>query len=241
MVQKVLFALFLPVLQIAIRFRVELRELNRLLELAYLREARRRGYRGVKLQDLLGISERKASQLSKSLREDFFDPGAARELPRRIEFLLWAQPSSVAKIRQILQADKVELNRAMKLLLSEGRIREISGRTTIYEVAQPEALLVDSETKNAIWSRRFDGLHDFLTEIGHCIYNKFFQAGDSGMSRVAVFRVRPQDVSELSAVFANNIYPKLVELEGRVNDSMNAKVVSACYTWAEHLDLEASG
>ncbi|MEO1271243.1 MAG: hypothetical protein AAFX99_24390 [Myxococcota bacterium] len=99
---RVIYSVLVPAVRLAFVFRVPLKELGDLLQMAYYHETKRRGLKMRETSEQLGVSMRKVAQLSKRLKRNFLKPESDYGLPRQIEFMLWAEPLSELRIGQAL-------------------------------------------------------------------------------------------------------------------------------------------
>ena len=81
----------------------------------------------------LGVSRRKVDLLSRVLKDNFFEQFVAPEdseaLQRRIEFMLWAEPMSAARLKQVLpKVDNQDIDDALVILSKTQRVQLEDGR-----------------------------------------------------------------------------------------------------------------
>lgn len=210
--QRVLYAMFLPVIRLARVFGVPLSQLRDWLEIAYFHELRRDDLKLREASALMGISMSKAAVLSRQLKENFLAPEQEPGLERRIEFMLWAEPLTLAKIHQVLvDVSEREVSRALAGLVKSGRLkRERRGAHTVY------ALNINTSRRAwDSWLARVDGLQDALGSVTNAVYGRFFRAEPRAFARTLTFRIRPEDLDELRKLYEEVIFPKIVELDDR--------------------------
>ncbi|MFB6372107.1 MAG: hypothetical protein ABEN55_03105, partial [Bradymonadaceae bacterium] len=137
---RVIYSLMSPAVRLARAFRVGLEDVRKWVELAYFHELRRDGLTLKEVAERLDVSKRKASGLSRQLKTNFFAPEREYELPRRIEFLVWAEPMSKARLVQNLDDVTVgEVEEALETLLEQGRVVADREGNTTYLLARGES------------------------------------------------------------------------------------------------------
>ena len=226
--RRVLYAMWLPGVRLSRAFNVALKEAGEWVELAYLREFIDEG---VKLKDaagLLDVSVRKVSQLASRLRENFFAPEVDHELPARVEFALWASPLSRKRIKQYLASfDEALIDGAIDALIEKGRVREVPGRTTTYEVVYGAARLVGDDLMS-----RIDALNTMLSNVTDAIFGRFFHNEQRAFVRSLQFRIRPEDLPKLRALYEESVWEALRQLDERARDDPDAIPMGATLCWA---------
>lgn len=237
--QRVIYALMLPAVRLARVFGVPLKMVERWLHMAYFHELRDSGLKMREAAGHLKVSMRKAALLSKQLKDNFLQPEQVKTLPRRIEFCLWAQPLSFARLQQAMpEVEPVTLTAALDQLVAEGRLTLNRGRTTTYAATRPERRLVRDN-----WLARIDGLNNLLGTVSDAVYGRFFAAEPRAFARTLSFRMRSQDREKLQALYEEQIWPTLVALDEASRDDENAEQVELSLCWApyEYLRQRASG
>jgi len=133
---RVVYALMSPAARFARAFGLPLTTVRGWFEMAYYHEAKRHDLKMTEMAELMQVSTSKVSLLSKALKENFIRPEVEAALPRRIEFMLWAEPLTLAKIKQVLtDVSNEEINRAVADLADEGRIvKEDGGSAPVYRL-----------------------------------------------------------------------------------------------------------
>ena len=172
--ERVMYALLRPAARVALAFGVSKRQLRDRLQMAHFHEARDRGLKLREICDILDVSPRAAALLSKQLKENFLDVEAEVALPRRIEFLLWAEPLSTARIRQVLgDVDNSAIDDALTRLEAEGRVtrEDAKGR---WKVVRGDFRLVDTKG----WLSKLDGLDTLLATVADAAGSRVFGAED---------------------------------------------------------------
>lgn len=232
LIRRVLYSLLAPAARISRRFAFSLRELNHWLEMAYFHELRKAGLTLKQIADRLEISLRKVSLLSSRLKENFFTPEKEFELPRRIEFLLWAEPMSALRIRQVLKAEHevTEIDAAIALLAEQQRIELVSnGITEMYQLSKHSARLYQGQLMS-----RIDGLNHLLQVVGAAVQGRFFAADPRAFARSVSLRVAPEAQDELRALYQDVIWPKLAELEEKATGRPDAIAMDLSICWAPY-------
>jgi hypothetical protein len=209
---------------------VPLREVQDALEMAYFHEARSAGLRMHEVASLLDVSIRKAALLSKRLKRNFLRADERVALPRRIEFLLWAQPLSHARIAQSLPGvTERDLDRALALLLREGRARRARrGRTEVFERAHPDARLVGPS-----WEARFDALHNLLGNVSATVFARFFRDDAKALARTIQFQMRAEDLPRLAALY-EQVWAGIREIEAAAAGDPQALRMDLSMIWAPY-------
>jgi hypothetical protein len=235
--ERVFYALLLPAVQFGRIFGVPLRSAREWLQMAYFHELRRAGSRMQTIAEVLDVSMRKVALLSKLLKENFARSQQV-ELSRRIEFMLWADPMSRARIAQALPHDAPEaIDEALWKLSSERRIAlRRAGRTMVYARTETDARLVRSE-----WDGRLDALDNFLGNVADVVYCRFFAPDDAAFARTVSFRIREGDVARLRELYEREIWSKIVELEAEAQGAPDAVSMDLSFCWAPHERLRREG
>ncbi len=225
--RRVIYSLMLPVARLAHRFRVPLKELSGWMQIAYFHELRRGGLTLREACELLNVGMRKAAELSSSLKANFFQPEAEHELPRRVEYMLWAEPLSRARIHQVLRDEKrADLDQAIERLLAEHRIREVAGRSDVFERTSREARLVTPQ-----WMTQIDGVNNFGASLTEAVHGRVFDDSAESLLRTLTFELADADVGELKKLYEEVIFPRLAELEER-SKGQSSKSMSVSICWA---------
>ena len=226
--RRVIYSMMVPGVRLARAFGVPLKEVGEWVELGYLKELLDGGFKLKDAAELLKVSVRKVSMLSSRLRENFFLPELEHELPARIEFMLWAEPLSRKRIKQYLSSSKEEaVDDAIDLLVEQGRIREMDGRTTTYEVVASEQRLVRDDLM-----ARIDALNTLLGNVTDAVFGRFFQQDEKAFARSLQFRVRAEDLPRLKALYEEHVWRELSALDEAARQDPNAISMGATLCWA---------
>ncbi|MFO0750474.1 MAG: hypothetical protein U1F43_33120 [Myxococcota bacterium] len=227
--ERVVYALLRPAARVALAFCIPLKQLRDRLQMAYFHEARDRGLKLREVADILDVSPRSAALLSKQLKENFLDVEAEVALPRRLEFLLWAEPLSSARLKQVLgDVAPAAIDEALARLESEGRvIRE----GTRWSVVRGAFRLVDEKG----WLSRIDGLDTLLGTIASAAWSRFFGAPEQqerSFARNLALRIRPADVAALKQLYEKTLWPTLSALDEAAKGKPDAIPIDLALLWA---------
>lgn len=235
LVRRVLYALLTPAVRLGLAFHLPIKELTDLIQMAYFHETRRRGLKMRQASELLGVSMRKVALLSRRLKQNFLQDQQEEGLPRRIEFMLWAEPLSEARLRQAIpDATDDELRQAIERLVEQKRIRLVPGRTPTFEVVRSEFRLVRDH-----WLARIDGLNNLLGGIGNAVFARFFNDEPRAFARTLSLRVRPEDHARLRTLYDELVYPTLRELDAAAHADEHAEAIDFSIVWAPYEYLTA--
>ena len=237
--RRVLYTLMLPAVRLGFLFRTPLKDLGRLLQMGSFHEMRRRGLKTHEVAELLDVSARKVALLSRQLKDNFFEADRAHGLPRRIEFMLWAQPLSAARIKQVLTEEAPEeIDAALAQLEAQGRVSRAGGRTEAHVVVKSQYRLVDPH-----WMARLDGLENLAATVSNAVYARFFRDEPAAFARTISLRVRPQDLERLQSLYEQKLWPELVALDEAAHGDpearpMDVSLLIAPYEYIQHLNPE---
>ncbi len=225
----VLFAALRPVAWLATELSVSLRDVKQLTEVATFRELQRRRLKMDAIAERLSVSLSKVSLLSRSLKDRFARADADHALPRRIISLLWASPMSVAALGQSLSdVATADLESCIDDMLAAGRVERVEGRTVRFKLANNEYRLVDSP-----WLARIDALNNLMSSVADTIKARFFAGDDTAFARTLSFRIRPEDVDELRALYEQHVLEKARELDERAfNEPENSVPLRLSLLWS---------
>ena len=226
--QHVLYAMLRPAVRLATRLAVPLRELGQWAELGYFHELRRQNFKMREISESLEISMRKAALLSKQLKDSFFEP-EQHGLARRIEFMIWAESMSLARLQQHMpEVDEAEIREALDQLLEEGRLLEVPGRVVTYEVARGESRLVRGNLM-----AKLDALNKLLDTVSAAIEGRFFDDEPAALARNLELRVRREDVHRLRELYEEVIFAELSKLDAQARDNLEESVaIDFTVCWA---------
>jgi hypothetical protein len=213
MTSRLLLGALLGAARIAANRLVPLKQLKQLVELAYYREARRRGLKMREMRDLMAVSMSKVGLLSKDLKAWYSEPYREHELPQRILNLLWAGPLSEHAIGAALDdAEPEEVAGAIRKLVDAGELMEEPGRTVVrYRLTRQAYRRVEGE-----WMARVSAANDVWRTAAMAVEARFLAGDDRAMARTLHFRAREDDLPELKAAYERHIFPLVCELDARV-------------------------
>lgn len=235
--ERVVYALMRPAVRLAAAFGLPLKHVIGLLESAYFQELRRSGFTLREAGERLQVSQRTAVRLSKDLRERFVQPELEHNLPRRIEFMLWARPMSEARLCQVLpEVADDEVHDAIGLLLGEGRIEVLDGRTVEYApVTNLRKLPRDT------WMRRLGGLNTLVDNVADATFGRFFRDEPRTFARSLSFQLPRGGTERLRRWYEESVLPRIVELSDEATgDDVESVQLSLCWAPYEFIH-EASG
>lgn len=228
LVSRLAYAALRPAARLAVRGGLALRDVKKLMELAYYQEARRRGLKMREIAELMSISMAKVGALSKDLKEYYLQPELDHGIGRQILSLLWAAPLSEARIAQALpEYDGAEVAATVARLVEEGRIVPLDGRTEMYELAAPMHRL---ETDP--WMAKVDGLNTLLDVLSKAVRARFFDADERALVRNVAFRVRPEDLDALRHHYEETLFPLICELDEAAGDDERSVPIRLSLLWA---------
>ena len=95
---RVLFSLLGIIVKTSTMLGISLKELTGLVRVVYFRELRMQGLSNAEIAEHLDVSERTVKNLSRELRESYTIPEEEHNLPVQIEFMLWSEPLSEARL-----------------------------------------------------------------------------------------------------------------------------------------------
>ncbi|MCA9540474.1 MAG: hypothetical protein KC620_16355, partial [Myxococcales bacterium] len=226
--ERVAYAGLFAVARMATVIGPSLRSATRLLQTSYFHALRRRGQPVKGIAEKLEISARQAANLSKALKETFLDAERAVSLPRRIEFLIWAEPLGEGRIRQALgDVPGEDVRAALDQLIAEGRVEAQPGRTPTYAALRPESRL-----PRDTWLARVDALEHLLANVGDAIFARFFRGDARAFARTVSLRVRREDEAALRALYEDVLWPALAELDARARDDAGAAQINLSVVYA---------
>lgn len=227
-VTRLVYSLLKPSTRVADRFGLPLKQLAQLTQLAFYERKRKRGLSIKQISQEFQTSTRTVDRLIKSLREDFFEPEHEHELPRRIEFLLWAEPLGAARLVQLLpEHEEQEVFDALDVLVAQQRVTVQSGRTTLYASTHRANRLPD-DTEAA----KVDALNHLLGTVIQAVERRFFERDPRAGARNVALRVRPEDFARIEALYETHIWPALTELDARAADTEDAIELGWVTCWS---------
>ncbi|MCA9527455.1 MAG: hypothetical protein KC549_14290 [Myxococcales bacterium] len=230
--RSIFYALCTPLVRLALRRGIPLRALKHLVGMAYFNEARRRGLAGAETAERMGVSLRTVTQLSRRLK-DFLTVETSHALPRRLEYLLWTEPLSLARLRQTIRAEDDEIQSAIGHLVDQQRIRlRPDGR---YEPTRRQFPLVEDEDEGA----RLDGLNHLLEAVADTVGSRFYDGDVVAFARTNAIRVRRQDVGRIASHYAA-LRDLLQVMDDAAHGQDDLVEMALTMTWAPHAMLPPS-
>lgn len=232
--RQVVYALLLPAVRLALALGVPVRDVADELEVAYFHETRRQGLKTREAAERMGTSLRKVAELSNRLKQRFLGLQAEHELPRRIEFLLWAGPESEAHVRQALpDVDPAEISAALRLLVEQQRAVLVEGRTPRFEALRSDRRLVADSLL-----ARLDALGNLAENVSHAVFARFFRGDARAFARTLNFRVRTEDLARLQRLYEEHVWPALRALDEAAKNSPDTQAMDLSVLWAPHAYLQ---
>ncbi len=220
--QRILHALLGAAVRVAVPVSAPMKRLTKLLELAYFRELRRQGLSLQGAADRLGVSHRTATRLSRLLKTNFLDSTQEHELPRRVEFALWGEPMSAARLAQVMpEVNRQTLEQTLDRLVEEGRLELRPGRTPTYAPARGAYRLVQDQR-----GARIDALDNLVGSVARAVTARFFDSDDRAFARTLNLRVRHQDLKELQSLYEDLVWTKLAALDAAAQADPESESVS---------------
>ncbi len=200
--------------RVAMETGVELKRLKRAVEDAYVHEALERGWPLKQIGETLGVSASKTALLSRQLKKGLMSRVVQEELelPRRLEYMLWAKPMTLARLNQVLPNERyVDLSRALKALVEEERVeRRGAGQSATY------SLRVDPERRP--WERylsRLDGAQRGLSAAADAMRSLFVRGEEEPAQVYSVeVPVARERVGEARAIIERAMTELIGELQG---------------------------
>ena len=215
-VRRLTYALMGPAARLASHFGLASSDVRQLMDMAYFHEARRQGLKLHEIADAMDISISKAALLSKALKENFVDSETQGELPRRIEFMLWAEPLSLARMKQVLPFAAKDVNAAGKELEKAGRIAKDNDGIFSLQVSTDRRVW-------DTWIARMDGVNNALKNVGNAVYARFFRPELPAFARTLAFRARPEDLHELEELY-RQLFALVQKLDTQAADAPDEAV-----------------
>ncbi len=225
--QQVAYAALRPAARLALGAGVSLREIKKLVEIAFYQEAKTSGLKMREISDVLSVSMAKVGLLSKGLKNHFVQPDVEHGVSRKILSLLWAGPLSKSRIQQALpDFESAAVEQAIKQLIDEERVHEIDGRTPLFKLSAA-AHRLDTNP----WMAKIDGLNTLLEFVSRTIETRFFEDDDRANVRNLAFRVRDEDLEKIQQFYEEQLFPLIVKLDGAVEDEASSTPMKLSLLW----------
>lgn len=235
--RRVVYSLLIPVARLSARFGIPIKLIVKFAQLSYFRELRSAGASFNEIGTRMDVSTRTVKRLAQQLREAFFLPEVEHGLARQIEFILWGQPMSRARLLQLLDEDELDVDRALEQLVHEERVRMEEGRPTTYHTVQSVTRLALRENMVA----RIGALNSLMENVTNTVYGRFFAGDERTFARTISLRVREEDVSELRAFYESELLPMLTKLEERAKGDEAATELQLSMIWSPFDSLRIKG
>jgi len=235
---RVLYAFVQAAAELGTAFGVGLKTFERLSHMAAFHVLRRRRLELNEIALHLGVSRRKVDQLSRLLKDNFFERFVAPEdgeaLQRRIEFMLWGQPMSASRLKQVLPHEEPSaVEQALESLVDARRVVMQEGS---YHITMPERRLVRDD-----WLARVGGLTHQLSAVSKAALGRFFKDDERAFARTVNLRVRRDRVTALETFYRDEIWPLLTTLDEECNGQPDNETVpisfSVCWAPADPIQL----
>ena len=212
--RRLVHAMARLVARFAAAFGMPLAALVDLVQAAHLQTLRERGFTLGEIGRRMDVSERHAKRLLKQLRESFLDTERTYDLPVRIELMLWAQPMTAGRIKQLLRDEPAAVEQAIARLVESGRVLVEPGRTPLLRTATAVQSLVRDT-----WLARIGALNSFVASLGDAVYGRFIEGSGDAFARTLSFLVRREDAGELQRFFAESLVPFMTALDARAQEA----------------------
>lgn len=232
--RRVVYSLLRPAARIAAKAGLPLKDFAQLSQLSLYEVKKGQGLSQREIAEELDVSSRTIDRLLKDLREGFFEPEIEHELPRKIEFMLWAEPAGIARIAQVLSKHEPDdIEHALALLVQEGRVETVPGRTLKYAPTQRANRLMDKDLAS-----RIDGLNNVLTVLAEATQNRFINGDRRAAARSVTMRVRRQDIEEFEKIYEETVWPRLVALDEKATSAEDAVDMGLTIVWTPFEETE---
>ena len=237
---RVLYTFIQASAELSSVFGLGLKAFERLSHMATFHVLRRRNLDLNDIAHQLQVSRRKVDQLSRLLKDNFFErfivPEDGEALQRRIEFMLWAQAMSASRLKQVLRDEEpAEVDAALEKLTRAERILEREGQ---YCITTPERRLVRDD-----WLARVGGLTHQLAAVSAAAVGRFVKDDKRAFARTVSLRVRRDRLAALEEMYREQIWPLLKTLDAECSDRAEGEAVpvsfSLCWAPAHELELKS--
>ncbi len=227
--RRIMFSMLRPPAMMAARLGFPLKDLTNFMRLSYFRELRDSGSTLAEAAELIEVSTRTMKRLNAELRSDFFLPEIEHTLARRIEFMIWAESKSLARIIQLLPSvPREDIEIALERLIAEERItQETDGRVVRYRASHLVSRLVDDG-----FSKRIGALNSLMQNVAETVLARFITPKPVSFARTLNFRIPKDDADELNAAY-DVLLKRMLELEGRVQDQGDSIPIRMSMLWTE--------
>ena len=226
--ERLIYALLRPAVRLAMRSRLPMKELIRLVKIAYFQELRAVGLTLQETADALDASLPTAARLSKELKRNFLKPELEHQLPQRIEFMLWAQPLSRARLHQVLTDHPAhDIDDALDVMLEDGRLARV-GDADVFELQAPQVRMVSDR-----WFVRIGSLNHILDNLSQTVVTRFFDAkpAHEAFARNLNLRVPSGAIDRLHRFYEEVLWPSLVAIDETAADEDEVHDVRLTFFW----------
>lgn len=230
--ERLIYALLRPAVRLAMRSRLPMKELVRLAKVAYFQELRAHGLTLQETAMALDASMPTAARLSKELKRNFLRPEIEHQLPQRIEFILWAEPQSRARLHQVLNEHPEEdIDEAIDRMVAQGHIKETSTASDIFELEAPKV----THVKRA-WYARIGSLNHILDNLSNTVSARFLDDREDAFARTVNFRIPTTWMGRLNDFYKEVIWNTLVEFDDAARSAEDTNHVRLSLFWHAETD-----
>lgn len=223
--ERLVYSLIRPAVRFAMRIGLPLKALLHWVKLVYFQELRNSGMTIKEASDALNVSVPTAARLSRALKTNFYRPERDHRLPQRIEFMLWAEPLSRARIHQCLPSvSGQDIDAALAQMMEDKLIDQVKG---LYTTIAPEGRFVQK-----YWSARIGSLNRLLDNLGSTVQARLLDNCDDAFARTVELRVAHAQRDELHTFYEQVLWPKLVELDERAKEASARDGISLSIMWS---------
>lgn len=226
--ERLIYSLLRPAVRLAMRSRLPMKELIRLAKVAYFQELRALGLTLQETADALDASLPTAARLSRELKRNFLRPEIEHQLPQRIEFMLWAEPLSRARLHQVLHEHPPEdIDRALESMVESRRIARAPG-SDVFGLEAPQVRLVSDS-----WFVRIGSLNHILENLSHTVVARFFETETprEAFARNLNLRVPTALLGRLHSLYEEVLWTALVGLDEAAKGESDVHDVRLTFFW----------
>jgi transcriptional regulator len=205
---RLLYSLLKPVVRAAARFHIPMRTVSELVRLAYFEHLQREGLTQADIAKRFGQTDRHMRSLAKRLKSDFFaaehDVGVVREIENLVAA---ARPRPDEIAVKVPEIEPAELDRAMTVLATEGRI-ELAEDGRLQAPARYHVLSSDQ------FHHRVDALNHFLDGMYRAVLHRLvFDDRQGSMVKAISFTALPSSLQAFVARFEGELRRNIAALE----------------------------
>ena len=233
--ERLIYALLRPAVRMAMRSRLPMKELIRLTKLAYFQELRARGLTLQETAESMNTSMPTAARLSREIKRNFLRPEIEHQLPQRIEFMLWAEPLSRARLHQLISDHPAaDIDEALDAMLEEERIVVSPSSNDVFALESPGVRLVRDS-----WFARIGSLNHILENLSNTVVTRFFEGPHEAFARTLNFRISAERFEQLQRFYEEIIWSSLVEFDEDAKGADEVRDVRLSLFW--HAPGDRSG